>query len=94
VFADELIKKVFYNLMENTLRYGERVSRIRFSSLKKTAHGAEIVYVDNGVGISKEDKRHIFQKGFGKNTGPGLFLSREILAFTGLTIQKPGEPGK
>jgi signal transduction histidine kinase len=93
VFADSLIEKVFYNLMENTLRHGERVSRIRFS-FHETARGAEIVYEDNGVGISQEDKAHLFQKGFGKNTGLGLFLSREILAITGLTIQETGEPGK
>ncbi|MDO9034230.1 MAG: PAS domain S-box protein [Methanoregula sp.] len=93
VFADSLIEKVFYNLMENTLRHGERVSRIRFS-FHETAHGAEIMYEDNGVGISHEDKQHLFQKGFGKNTGLGLFLSREILAITGLTIEETGEPGK
>ncbi|MDO9034234.1 MAG: ATP-binding protein [Methanoregula sp.] len=93
VFADGLIEKVFYNLLENTLRHGERVTWIRFS-FYETAHGAEIVYEDNGVGISPEDKQHLFQKGFGKNTGLGLFLSREILAITGLTIQETGEPGK
>jgi signal transduction histidine kinase len=35
----------------------------------------------------------IFEQGFGKNTGLGLFLSREILAITGLTINKNGVPG-
>ena len=93
VFADSLIEKVFYNLMENTLRHGERVSRIRFS-FYETAYGAEIVYEDDGVGISREDKSHLFNKGFGKNTGLGLFLSQEILAITGLAIREDGEPGK
>ena len=68
VFADGLIEKVFYNLMENTLRHGERAGRIRFS-FRETARGAEIVYEDDGVGISREDKPYLFQKGFGKNTG-------------------------
>ncbi|MFA5269393.1 MAG: PAS domain S-box protein [Methanoregula sp.] len=93
VFADSLIGKVFYNLMENTLRHGEHVSRIRFS-FYETVSGAEIVYEDNGVGISAEDKQHLFQKGFGKNTGLGLFLSQEILAITRLSIREEGEPGK
>ncbi|MDD1686422.1 ATP-binding protein [Methanoregula sp.] len=92
VFADGLIEKVFYNLLENTLRHGERVSRIRLS-FHETNHGAEIVYEDNGVGISPEDKPFLFQKGFGKNTGLGLFLSQEILAITGLTIREEGVPG-
>ncbi|MDD4137594.1 MAG: ATP-binding protein [Methanoregula sp.] len=93
VFADGLIEKVFYNLMENTLRHGERVSRIRFSFCM-TESGAEIVYEDDGVGISMEDKSHLFQKGFGKHTGLGLFLSKEILSITGLTMLENGEPGK
>ena len=93
VFADGLIGKVFYNLLENTLRHGERVTRIRFS-FEETVSGAEIVYEDDGVGVSNEDKPHLFEKGFGKNTGLGLFLSREILAITGLTIRETGEPGK
>ena len=36
----------------------------------------------------------IFEKGFGKNTGLGLFLIKEILAITGMTIQETGVPGK
>lgn len=93
VFADGLIGKVFYNLLENTLRHGGPVTRIRIS-FYETDTGAEIVYEDNGVGIPPEDKPHLFQKGFGKNTGLGLFLSQEILAITGLTIRESGEPGK
>jgi len=93
VFADGLIGKVFYNLLENTLRHGGDVSRIRFS-FSETDHGAEIVYEDNGVGISPGDKTHLFERGFGKNTGLGLFLSREILSITGITITETGEPGK
>lgn len=93
LYADRLIEKVFYNLMENTLRHGERVRRIRIS-FQERDRGAEIVYEDDGIGISREDKAHLFQKGFGKNTGLGLFLSQEILAITGLTIRETGEPGK
>ena len=49
---------------------------------------------DDGVGISDENKEKIFDRGFGKNTGLGLFLSREILSLTGITIHETGEPGK
>ena len=45
-------------------------------------------------GIPRKDKERLFVKGFGKNTGLGLFLSREILAITGITITENGEPGK
>ena len=93
IFADPLIVKVFFNLMENTLRHGERVTQISFSSAK-SVEGLIIIYRDNGAGISAEDKKRLFQRGFGKHTGLGLFLSREILAITGITITENGEPGK
>jgi signal transduction histidine kinase len=93
IFADPLIVKVFFNLMENSLRHGERVTRVEFSSRESEA-GLVITYRDNGTGITAEDKKKLFQKGFGKHTGLGLFLSREILAITGITITENGEPGK
>jgi PAS domain S-box-containing protein len=93
VFADPLIVKVFFNLMENSLRHGERVSQMSFSSRESDA-GLVLTYRDDGVGISADDKKKLFQKGFGKHTGLGLFLSREILAITGITITEIGEPGK
>jgi len=93
VFADPLIIKVFYNLMDNAVRYGEKITTIRFSAEK--CNGDHIlVCEDNGVGIPAEEKVKIFDRGFGKNTGMGLFLSREILAITGITITETGEPGK
>ena len=93
IFADPLLEKVFYNLVENSLRHGEHVTRMSFS-MERTDPGLVIVYTDNGVGISAEDKHKLFQRGFGKHTGLGLFLSREILSITGLGITENGEPKK
>ena len=53
-----------------------------------------ITVTDDGIGIPQEDKSLLFAKGFGKNTGLGLFLSREILSITGIKISENGEPGK
>ena len=92
IFADPLIVKVFFNLMENSQRHGEQVTVMNFSA-KETDSGLVITYRDNGVGVSEADKKKLFQKGFGKHTGLGLFLSREILAITGITITETGEPG-
>ncbi len=52
-----------------------------------------IWYEDDGGGIATEEKEKVFEKGFGKNTGLGLFLIREILSITGITIIETGEPG-
>jgi signal transduction histidine kinase len=49
---------------------------------------------DDGDGIPVEDKERIFDWGFGKNTGFGLAISREILGITGITIRETGVPGK
>lgn len=93
VLADPLLPKVFYNLLDNTLRYGEKASRIRVSAAQC---GKELVIncEDDGVGIDPTVKDYLFEKGFGKNTGFGLFLSREILQITGLSIIETGVPGE
>ena len=93
VFADPLIGKVFYNLMENSFRHGGNITRITFS-FERMNGDAKITYRDDGAGIPVDDKEQIFRKGFGKHTGLGLFLTREILSITGITIRENGEPGK
>jgi PAS domain S-box-containing protein len=93
IFVDPLIEKVFYNLMENSQRHGEHVTQITIST-KETDEGLIIFYQDDGAGIPVEDKTRLFRKGFGKHTGLGLFLSREILAITGIAISESGEPGR
>jgi signal transduction histidine kinase len=93
IFADPLIVKVFYNLMDNAARYGEKISTIRFS-VQESGENYLIVCEDNGEGIPAEEKEKIFDRGFGKNTGLGLFFVREILSITGITIRESGELGK
>lgn len=93
VFADPLIGKVCYNLMDNAVHHGGKITTIRF--FMKERDGDQIVVcADDGIGVPAEEKEQIFGLGFGKNTGMGLFLVREILAITGITIIENGEPGK
>jgi signal transduction histidine kinase len=94
IFADPLLIKVFENLVDNSRRHGERVRHISFSSMQYGQENLAIVYEDDGTGVHEVDKERIFEKGFGKNTGLGLFLSREILAITGLAIKEAGIYGK
>jgi signal transduction histidine kinase len=90
VYADPLLEKVFENLVDNSLRHGERVRHITISAMQDGLGDIAVVYEDDGVGIHENDKERIFEKGFGKNTGLGLFLSREILAITGFTMKESG----
>jgi signal transduction histidine kinase len=90
VYADPLLVNVFENLIDNSLRHGERVRHITVSTLQYGLGEIAIEYADDGVGVHDDDKERIFEKGFGKNTGLGLFLIREILAITGLTMKESG----
>jgi signal transduction histidine kinase len=90
IFSDPLLEKVFENLIDNARRHGERVRHISFSSAPRDPDALAIVYEDDGIGIPEADKQRIFEKGFGRHTGLGLFLSREILAITGLSITESG----
>ena len=87
------VVKVFYNLMDNAARYGGNITTIRFS-VQESGGNLILICDDDGDGIAATDKAKIFDRGFGKNTGLGLALSREILSITGITICERGVPGK
>jgi signal transduction histidine kinase len=93
VFADPMIGKVFFNLFDNAIRHGGKVTAISVGC--GLVSGELVITVeDNGVGIPLDEKQKIFGKGFGKNTGFGLFLVREILAITGIFIHETGAHGR
>ncbi len=90
VFADPLLEKVFGNLLENAVRHGEQVTEIRVSFVDPGV----VVVEDNGVGVPAALKQQIFDRAVGKHTGLGLFLAREILGITGISIRETGVPGE
>jgi len=92
VFADPLLEKVFYNLVENSLRHGEHVTEITLRAAENE-DGMDLIVEDNGAGVPDEAKEKIFRREYFKNTGFGLFLTREILAITGLSISENGTRG-
>jgi PAS domain S-box-containing protein len=93
VFADPLIRKIISNFIENTVLHGKTATEITISCQERD-FGLVIAFSDNGVGVPAEDKERIFTRGFGSKRGYGLYLAREILALTGLTIVENGEAGK
>lgn len=92
IFADPLIERVFNNLLDNSLRFGEKVTGIRLLS-HQHIDGLTIIYEDNGIGIPAADKNRIFQRGIGRNSGFGLFFSKEILSITGISMSETGQEG-
>lgn len=93
VFSDELIERVFASLIENTLVHGAKATTIRFFS-EMQGRDLVLVYEDDGIGIPQEEKELVFEHTRKGRTSYGLFLSREVLAITGLSIREKGEPGK
>jgi PAS domain S-box-containing protein len=91
IYADPLMEKIFHNLVENAIMHGQ-ATLIRFGS-RETPEGLLLFCEDNGTGIGEAEKDLIFNRGYGRNTGLGLFLTREILAITGLSIRETGVEG-
>ena len=92
IYSDPLIVKVFHNLMHNAIRHGLIVKNIRFA-VEEINGEIYIICEDDGVGVASDMKEALFTKAFGNGHGFGLFLSREILAITGMEIKEVGTSG-
>jgi signal transduction histidine kinase len=90
ICADPLFERVVFNLMDNAIRYGGKTRTIRFSSGERDG-SLIIACEDDGNGIPPDLKEKILQRKYFNNTGLGLFLSREILSMTGMSIRECGE---
>jgi PAS domain S-box-containing protein len=96
VLADSLLRQLFYNLIDNSLKYGEKTGQIRIYSKTLSADKLELVYEDDGVGIPSNMRSSVFKEGFttGKSTGYGLHLIRRICEAYGWTIEETGKQGQ
>ena len=93
IYADPLLEKVLFNIVENVTVHS--VSATEFAVYyRETPSGLLLFLEDNGAGVPVEVKEGIFDHGPGEHRGMGLFLAREILEITGISIKETGEPGK
>ena len=93
VYTDPMLEKVFFHLMQNVLRYGGHATAVTIR-YQENPDGLVLFVEDNGVGIPAGEKQMIFDRGYGKNTGLGLFFVREVLSITGMSVKETGEPGR
>jgi PAS domain S-box-containing protein len=95
VMADSLLKQLFYNFLDNSLKHGEKVTQIH---LHYTKDGEELklFYEDNGLGVPVANKSKLFDSGFttGNGSGLGLFLIKKMMDVYGWTITETGEVSK
>jgi signal transduction histidine kinase len=95
VLADSLLERLFYNLIDNSLKYGGKLAQIRIRH-EESQDQLRLIYEDDGVGIPKENKAKLFTEGFttGKGSGYGLYLIRRMVEAYGWTIEETGTSGR
>ena len=96
VLADSFLRQMFYNFIDNTRKYGQKTTAIKMHYQKTDRGNLELIYEDDGVGISAENKLKLFSEGFstGGSTGFGLFLTKKMIEVYGWEIIENGLPGE
>ena len=89
IYADPLFADVLTHLVENSLRHGGTVKNI-VVTYHETPEGLDLSVRDDGTGIPKELKERIFEYDSGGQAGIGLFICRQIVEVTGMTLREIG----
>ncbi len=104
VWADpDLMRHIMENLLDNAFKYSSDVPEVRVI-LQETDEWGMIVVEDNGVGLSRAERKAMFHKlwrgpseriGEIKGSGLGLYIARQLLrSFGGELIAQSNGPGK
>ncbi len=101
VAADPMrVKQVIVNLISNAIKYGKVKGFIRIRH-EVTADMVTTYITDDGLGMSAEDQKHLFEKFYrsskvGKiiGTGLGLFITKELVEKMGGTITCVSKEGE
>jgi len=93
IYADSQLEHVLDRLLEWSLENEDRPHEIRVSH-RVSEGGLSIIFENDGPGYQPDEKESIFEL---KSDGSGnreLFIAREILSLTGITLAENGEFGK
>ncbi len=89
VEADPLLEKIIFNILENSIVHGGKVTRIDVGTTEKD--GALILFFeDDGNGLTEEERSRIFSL---SATGHALHLAHEVLKLYGIEIREVGRIG-
>jgi len=98
---EELLRQLVRNMVENTIFYAGNGSKLVID-LKDNKENILLDFIDNGIGIAKEDLPYIFQRFYrGKNplsskrigSGLGLSIVKHTLDLHNATIRITSDPG-
>jgi PAS domain S-box-containing protein len=92
VQADSFLRQMFFNFVDNTRKYSIKATTIKVHFEKENSRELRLIYEDDGVGISAENKSKLFFEGFstGDSTGFGLFLIKKMMDVYGWEIHENG----
>ncbi|MDP3563362.1 MAG: CHASE4 domain-containing protein, partial [Methanoregula sp.] len=93
IYADPLLEKVFFKIIRNTIVHATGATQIR-AGFRENKEGLILFFEDDGPGITYGRKERIFDKDLGAGAATSLFVAREILSITGITLTENGEPGR
>lgn len=94
VYTDmKWIEFIIGQLISNSIKYRQEFMKLSFIGMEKD-NNVILIIKDNGIGIPQEEINRIFDKGFtgengrkfGKSTGIGLYLCRELCKKMNLKI--------
>ncbi len=97
------LQRICYNLVDNAIKYTDNGGHITIYAAIKDDKKAIIAIEDDGIGISEENQKHIFErlykvdKSRGKDktsVGLGLAIVKEMLEAHGESISVKSELGK
>ena len=101
IHGDEVhLTNIMYNLIDNAIKYCEKKPHILISTSDKGS-GFYLRVRDNGIGMSREEQRHVFEKFYRVPTGDqhdvkgfgiGLNYVRKMIKQHGGKIQLKSEP--
>ncbi|MBQ7265788.1 MAG: HAMP domain-containing histidine kinase [Firmicutes bacterium] len=99
----EKMQRICYNLVDNAIKYTNNNGKIKVCVYTTDYKKAVISVEDNGIGISEEDQKHIFERlykvdksrGADKTSvGLGLAIVKEMIEAHGETISVISQKGK
>jgi signal transduction histidine kinase len=96
------IEQVVTNIVSNAVKYSPEGGTVRVCVRSAGAGTAEVEVADEGLGISEEDRRHLFEPfrrvGDSKHSIPGsglgLYVARQIVTAHGGRIDVESVPGR
>jgi PAS domain S-box-containing protein len=94
IFADPLLEQVFQIFADNTCTHSKTGTHVTIGYVQESDETLTLFFEDNGIGVPDDIKSEIFLPEFQKKKSVGLFLAREILEITEISIKETGTHGK